>query len=239
MQPPPPSTTRPMPPAPITGIVDVHHDDGAVDMAAAARGGVVALVHKLTEGRDWIDPKAVERLSRARAAGLLVGVYHYGNATDPEQQADHFIAHASAHPDALWALDCENNGRSRFGTMRPEQAAAFVSHVHRCMGRWPVFYSFTSFLRGWGTLDTATRAVLSKCALWQAQYGEKPTKPANDAWSTIALWQYTNGADGPNNRGTYPRITPGFARAAQDRSAFDGTLDELRAWWTTCGRGLA
>jgi hypothetical protein len=53
---------------------------------------------------------------------------------------------------------------------------------------------------------------------------------------TIALWQYTNGADGPRDKTLYPRRTGGFAKTGQDRSAFFGTADELAAWWASAGR---
>jgi len=234
---PPSFTTRPMPP-PLTGIVDLHHDDGAYDLAAAARGGVVALIHKATEGGDFTDRAHVAAVTQARAAGLLVGLYHYGNATDPVTQADHFLRVTESHPDALLVLDCEDNSRSRFGTMTARGAASFAQRVHDVRGRWPVFYSFTSFMRSM-RFDDESRAVLARCPLWQAQYGERPAAPASSVWAKIDLWQYTNGADGPRDVARYPRTVPGFARAAQDRSAWFGTLDELAAWWRTCGRAAS
>lgn len=231
---PPPFTTRPIPAKPLTGIVDLHHDDGRYDIDACVRGGLVALISKATEGRDWTDRFHTDAMNRAGRAGILRGLYHYGNATDPVVQADHFLSKAAAFPDALMVLDCEDNGRSSFGTMRATGAAAFVARVHEKTGRWPVFYSFTSFMRGL-RMTPEEKGILGRCPLWQAQYGERPAKPAHDAWQRIDLWQYTNGTDGPGNLATYPRTTPGFARLAQDRSAFFGTAEELTAWWRTAG----
>lgn len=220
----------------LTGIIDLHHDDGAIDVPAMRRGGAVAIIHKVSEGRDWVDPDAQSVLKAARTAGMLTGAYHYANGTDPITQADHFLARAAlAAPEALLALDCEDNRRSRFGTMSALGAAAFVKRVHEKTGRWPVFYSFTSFIRGMA-FDTAARDVLSRCPLWQAQYGERPRAPASSVWKRIDLWQYTNGADGPADQRTFPRVTPGCARPAQDRSAFDGDEAALRAWWQSAGR---
>ncbi len=228
-------TTRPAPPKPITGIVDLHHDDGRYDLGEAAAHGLVALISKATEGGDWVDDHHVDAMNRASRVGLLRGIYHYGNATDPLKQADHFLSTVEAFDNALLILDCEDNGRSRFGTMRASGAAAFVARVHERTGRWPVFYSFTSFMRGL-TMTASERDILGRCPLWQAQYGERPSAPASSAWSKIDLWQYTNGADGPHDLSIYPRITQGFARQAQDRSAFFGSLAELTGWWRTAGR---
>ena len=61
--------------------------------------------------------------------------------------------------------------------------------------------------------------------------------PVSIAWARIALWQYTNGHDGPADQTTYTRRTAGCELdPCQDRSAFDGTEAELAAWWTTAGR---
>jgi lysozyme len=224
-----------MPVPPITGIVDIHNADGRRDLGVAARGGIVALIHKVTEGRDFIDRGVVRAMADAREAGLLTGLYHYANGTDPNTQADHFLRVVEPYPDALLVLDCEDNARSSFGTMTARGAAAFARRVFEVRKRWPVFYSFTSFIRAM-RFDDESRAVLARCPLWQAQYGERPAAPASSVWSKIDLWQYTNGADGPRDVARYPRTVPGFARPAQDRSAWFGTLDELRAWWASCGR---
>jgi lysozyme len=222
------------PPIITTGIVDVHADDGRVDLAAAARAGVVALIHKATEGRDFTDRAYAEAVPRARAAGLLVGLYHYANATDPVTQAEHFLRAADPHPDALLALDCEDNARSRFGTMNAQGAARFAQRVYDARGRWPLFYSFRSFIRAM-RFDDDARAVLARCPLWEAQYAERSVAPASPVWSKVDLWQYTNGNHGPRDQSRYPRVTPGFTRRRQDRSAFVGAVDALRGWWSSAG----
>jgi hypothetical protein len=48
--------------------------------------------------------------------------------------------------------------------------------------------------------------------------------------------KYTNGREGPDDQVLYPRTVAGFERPQQDRSAFNGTVDELAVWWRTCGR---
>ncbi len=228
------------PPAPgalTTGIVDIHHADGRYDLTAAKAGGIVALIHKATEGGDFVDKGYVRAAVEAKRAGMLFALYHFANGNDPTKQADHFLAHAKDHPEALLILDIEKNDRSTFGTMTLAQAVTFVERVHVVTGRWPVFYTYSSMLAGMmrGATD-AQRAVLARCPLWIAAYGPDPRKLRVPApWPTFAMHQYTNGSAGPVDRATYPRQVPGFARAAQDRSVFFGTPDDLAVWWKTAG----
>lgn len=222
-----------------TGIVDVHHHDGACDLEAFVAGGGVAMIHKATEGGTFVDPRFAATLPTLKPAGVMAGAYHFANATDPIKQAEHFLRTVEPFPGTLLALDCESNDRSKFGTMSFEQAAVFVKHVHERTGRWPVFYTYDSMLRsGMERASAEVRSVLGRCPLWLAKYGPAPKElPAKwGAWPDWSLWQYTSSLEnGPADQKAYPRGVPGFARKAQDRNVFRGTPDELAAWWKTAG----
>lgn len=223
----------------VTGIVDLHHHDGSYDLLAARERGMVAMIHKATQGKDWRDPKFEDAMRLAAEASLLRGAYHFAsNSSDGAVQADWFLDRVASvvgtvADDVLLALDWENNPDTESGVMSVENARRFVTRVREVTGRWPLLYSFTYFLRGKlpGRDD-----VLANCPLWQSQFGERPKAPASPTWREVALWQYTNGADGPRDQQRYPRKTPGFAREAQDRSAFRGNVEQLRAWWANAGR---
>lgn len=223
----------------ITGIVDIHHADRGYNLEAAKSGGLVALWHKATEGVTFKDPDFWQAMDRARSVGLLRGAYHFASGTsDPVDQAKEFldVVHALTAPtdDVLLALDLEGSLDDP-KTMTTENAARFVEYIQSVTGRWPVLYAGASKTRERHRRDPAALARLAECPLWLAQYGERPSNTIGP-WQRWSLWQYTNGADGPRDRTAYPRESPGFERLAQDRSAFDGTVDELRAWWMTCGR---
>lgn len=222
-----------------TGVVDVHHDDGSYDLDAVKAGGVAALWHKATEGCTYKDPAFWQAMDRARAVGLLRGAYHFASGTtDPVDQAEEFLATVGAlvqpTDDVLLALDLEG-GLDERETMTTADAARFVEHVRQRTGRWPVLYAGASKTRERHRRDPAALARLARCPLWLAQYGNEP-RQAIGPWPAWSLWQYTNGTDGPRDRAKFTRSTPGFTRQAQDRSAFRGTADELRAWWLGCGR---
>lgn len=227
-----------------TGIVDMHHADGSYDLDEVKAGGVAALWHKATEGVTYKDRGFWTAMDRAGKAGLLRGAYHFASGTsDAVAQADEFIAvvNALVQPtdDVLLALDLEG-GLDEPETMTTANAARFVERVRAVTGRWPVLYAGASKTRERFRRDPEALMRLRHCPLWLAQYGEMPTPGGiPDVWPDWTLWQYTNGKEGPHDRIAFPRKTPGFTREAQDRSAWRGTADELRAWWLSCGRDLA
>jgi len=233
-------TTTPVPETLTTGIVDIHNDDGAYNLDDFIAGGGVAFIHKITEGRDFVDKAHAKAVPAAQAKGLLIGLYHFANATDPVTQAEHFLTRAKAFPGALLILDCEKAPKgSKFGTMNAAQACAFVTRVFEITGRWPVFYTYESML--FSMMKNATpeqREVLGRCPLWLAKYGPKPKAlPASwGAWTDWFMWQYTSSVlNGPADKVKYPRGVPGWKRKSQDRSVFRGTVDELRAAWGSVG----
>lgn len=225
------------PPVLTTGIVDMHHADGRYDLAASRAGGVVALIHKATEGKDFRDKGFVAAMESAKANGVCRGAYHFAsNSTDGEVQADFFLDVVGDRAELL-VLDFETNPGSA-GTMTLANALRFVARVQSVTGRWPVFYGYLSMLRNVCARATPEQlAALALCPLWLAAYGPDPlTVKVPKAWGAWSMMQYTNGSDGPGDRARYPRTVPGFKRAAQDRSVFRGTPDELTLFWKTCGR---
>lgn len=234
-------TTRPAPPEALSFFTDAHHDDGAFDAEAVRSGGVLGLIHKATEGVTFRDPRFVAAMAQARAAGLLRGAYHFARGTsDAVAQADAFLHVVDTIPDGgdlLLCLDLEGALDSP-KTMATPDAVRFVERIHAVTGRWPLLYAGASKLRERARLDPGAITALARCRLWLAQYGERP-KLADipEAWPVgFDAWQYTNGADGPRDRVTFPRAIPGFARPAQDRSAFLGDEAGLRRWWAESGR---
>lgn len=234
-------------PAPLpiltTGIVDVHGPDGACDIDAFKAGGGVAFIHKATEGRDFVDKAVARVVPTLKPAGLLAGVYHFANATDPEVQAEHFLRTVEPFGEAaLHILDRETNDSS-FGTMSLAQSAVWVKYVRHRTGRWPVFYTYEHILhRDMNAADAETRATLGRCPLWIAKYGPPPkAMPAAwGAWNDWSLWQYSSSTDnGPADQVRYPRGVPGFKRRSQDRNVFRGSVEDLTLWWKLCGRELA
>src|SRR5213594_4839734 len=129
-----------------------HYDMMRPDFAAMKREGIIGVIHEASYPRLERDAKYLDRQMGALQAGLLWGAYHYGNASDPVRQADHFLsvvsgAWAEANPairpsvGVLLVLDFEKNGHYPGGTMRADQAVAFVQRIHDRTGKYPGIYS--------------------------------------------------------------------------------------------------
>ena len=83
---------------------------------------------KATEGTTFVNSKMIAQAAHARAAGVVVGFYHFMRPGDMKAQARHFVEKcASAEGDPLFA-DWEVNGISG------AQKDAFLAEVRRLRG---------------------------------------------------------------------------------------------------------
>jgi len=204
-------------PGPLNVVVDLSHHNADPGFARAQAAGILGVIHKATQGLAFTDPTYALRQPAALAAGLLWGAYHFGTGSDGVQQAAHFLDVVQPGSDTLLVLDFEANGQGPSMTL--EEARAFVTHVHDETGRWPGLYS-GHYVKD--LLGTSTDPVLANCWFWLAQYGPTAVVPLN--WTTWTMWQYTDGAMGPE-----PHTVDGVGRC--DRDKFNGTLSDLRALW--------
>jgi lysozyme len=114
-------------------------------------------------------------------------------------------------------LDFEQNPGGP--SMSLDDARAFVTHVNEVTGRFPGFYS-GSYIKQ--LLGSAKDPVLAQCWLWLAEYGSTAVVPPN--WPTWTMWQYTDGAVGPE-----PHQVAGIGHC--DRDKFNGSEAQLQKLW--------
>jgi lysozyme len=201
----------------LNAVVDLSHFNGEVDLEAARRDGILGIIHKATQGIAFVDPFYAINRPKARAVGLYWGAYHSGTGGDGIAQALHFLETAQCAEQDLLVLDLEHDRQGR--SMSLLEARAFVTHLQSTTGRWPGLYA-GYYLKE--LLGVDPDPVLGQCWLWLAQYGPTPVIPA--AWRTWTLWQYTNGALGPE-----PHQVKGIGRC--DRNWFQGDPGGLRSFW--------
>ena len=198
-------------------IIDLSHHNGDVDLQKAKAGGIAGIIHKATQGLTYVDPMFAANRKKAADAGLLFGAYHFGTGADGAQQADFFLKTVQPAASDLLVLDFEENTGG--ATMTLDQARAFVTRVQTATNRWPGLYGGHYLKQSLGAEDDP---VLSNCWLWLSQYGPNAVIP--DAWDEWTLWQYTDGAVGPN-----PQPVDGVGVC--DRNTYNGTLAELMDFW--------
>ena len=203
----------------INSVVDVSHFQTNIDFPSVKQAGILAMIHKATQGTTYGDPSyAVNRIA-ANKVGLLWGAYHFGTAQDVPTQVNHFLHAAAADANTLLVLDWEENTIASQGTMSLDQAKQFVQMVQAKTGRFPVLYGGSLIKQSVGTNGDA---VLSQCPLWLAQYTSAPSLPSG--WPKYAIWQYTDGINGPQ-----PHSVNGIGNC--DRDVFAGSEAELRDFW--------
>lgn len=203
----------------LNAVIDLSHHNNVSSFQMVKDAGVLGVIHKATEGLGFVDSKFDGRRTRAKAAGLFWGAYHFGVRGNVQGQVDHFLDIAQPEATDLIVLDFEPNPRE--GTMTLAEAESFVTKIHDLTGRFPGLYSGQAFLRA--QLGTRTTTVLKNCFLWIARYSSQlPQLPP--AFPAFTLWQYTDGNNGPQ-----PHQVAGVGRC--DRDKFNGDEEGLRRLW--------
>ena len=203
----------------INTIIDLYHGN-SVDLKAAKAGGILAVIHKATEGASVVDSQYLARRDAAKALGLLWGGYHFSSGSSVADQVRNFLTHALPANEELIALDWEPS--SEGPNMTLDQAHHFVQMIKDETGRWPMLYG-GSLLRE--SLGQQSDSILSNCPLWYCRLAPAPIGIPTQVWPSYTLWQYTDGNSGPQ-----PHSTPG-ADANLDRNIFQGTAQDLLTAW--------
>lgn len=204
-----------------------HHNDGPnggpIDFDRIASFGIRGIIHKATQGTAMVDKMYGTRTPAILRANLLAGAYHFGDSSDPDEQADHFLQVVNPGDNTLVALDFEPNGSN---TMTLDGARKFLHAIEKSLGRKAVLYSGNLIKE---TLGGGTDKYLSAHRLWLAQYGPVPKVPP--AWDAPWLWQFSG--DGVNNHGIkIPGVNA--SQASQlDMNSYDGDDDTLASEWAS------
>jgi lysozyme len=212
-----------------------HYDLMRPDFVAMKSEGILGVIHEASYPRLERDAYYQGRQAAAARAGLLWGAYHFGDATDPVRQADHFLrvvgSSLSLSPNGvLLVLDFEKNGHYPGGTMRVDQAVAFVERIRERTGKYPGVYMSEYRIRqmlGNSSVSAAHKRIMTNCWLWVANYHFEPrnTWP----WSRWALWQYTGDGKCDLPRFTHPKSVANIKKA--ERNIFSGSDAGLIAFW--------
>lgn len=174
--------------------LDVSHHQAPLDWLDLRRQGIRFAYFKASEGADWKDPRYREYEEAARAAGVLVGAYHFFTfCADPEAQALHFLAILDLRPgDMPPMVDVEKAGNC---LAEPDPAALrenlgrFRAVLVRATGREPILY-MTDWFR-WKYLRIAPAGA----RLWIRNLFWKPS--GGIPWS---IWQYATNRPGGSSR---------------------------------------
>ncbi|MGN8227413.1 glycoside hydrolase family 25 protein [Paenibacillus polymyxa] len=197
--------------------IDVSRYQGNIDWKVVKADGISFAFIKASQGQRYVDPTFITNAKGARAAGVLLGAYHFVDATSVEAakaEARHFaevleqIGGAKAL-DLPAVMDYENNPGNLSKTLISAVALAFLLELERLTGRKPIIYTGNAFAANFN-------ASLGGYKLWIARYSDTRVPSDTATWKRWDIWQYS---DSGKIKGIAGNV---------DLNEFDGTADELR-----------
>ncbi|MNW32456.1 Lysozyme M1 precursor [compost metagenome] len=208
--------------------IDVSHHQGDINFKKVAADSISFVFIKATQGKSFRSKTFLKFVKDAKAAGLMIGAYHYIDdaAITPDLARKEAANFVSAIKDAGGAstfdlppvMDYESNKSGLSKTAVTAVAKAFLQEVERLTGVRPIVYTYPSFIGNF--------SGLSGYPLWIARYHATKVPPDASGWSRWDFWQYSDGQYG----GTLPsgtRKVSGIAGPV-DLNEYNGTVDELR-----------
>ncbi|MFC3802789.1 GH25 family lysozyme [Cohnella sp. GCM10012308] len=208
--------------------IDVSHHNGKVDWPKVAADGISFAFLKASQGQLYRDPTFADHIKAARAAGIMVGAYHFVDAKSvlaAQLEAANFAESIAAAGgvqllDLPPVMDYENNPGGLSQAKINEVAMAFLAELERLTGRRPMVYTGNSFGFNFGP-------QLSAYPLWIARYSASTPPDNNQAWREWTIWQYSDGSAG-GVRANGSRKVAGLPGAV-DLNVYAGTGEQLRA----------
>lgn len=170
-------------------IIDISHHQGEIDFKKVKKT-IDCVIMKATQGLSFIDHKFQENRTKARAEGILVGVYHFADGNDAIKEATHFLKTVGKMlPGEFLVLDYEIH------LSNPDLwCSTFLNFVFKETGLKPLIYINSSTANGFSWSKT----IKGGYGLWIANYGANDGKmgkvPTIGKFPMYVLWQYTSRA---------------------------------------------
>lgn len=173
---------------------------------------------KLTQGTDYLNPKADAQIKNAKANGLFIGGYFYANhgnsVSRARSEAKYAVAKAKAFgiPEGSYLADDfeQGSGNSVSGGVQANTDAILAAMQEiKSAGYQPLIYSGAFVLRNHMSI---TRLVKSfGTCLWVASYKVSGRQDYADfnyfpSMDGVAIWQFTNNYKGYNVDGNIALI---------------------------------
>lgn len=174
------------------------------DMAAYHKAGASFAIVKLTEGLDYINPKAAKQVASSRANHLYTHAYHFArfgsSVSQAKKEAAFFIKEAKeqdiSQKRMLW-LDWESGSGNVVTGEKSSNTAAILAFMDavKAAGWRPGLYSGASLMRT--AIDTKQIIKKYGTCLWVASYPTMaPVSTADFGYfpsmDGVATWQFTS-----------------------------------------------
>jgi len=192
--------------------IDISHWQGSPDFGKVKAAGVIAMIHKATEGISYVDPNRSRNYVNATKAGIRCCTYHWLSPGSAKAQIAHYLATVDPVPGERMVIDYEEEGCTLADLKSAVQALLDDSRDLQV-----TIYSGHLLKQQLGSTRDAFLA--DHTDLWLAQYTTgTPSWPSN-TYPHWTLWQYSE-------RG----LVDGITGSAVDLDRFNGPDDALLKW---------
>jgi lysozyme len=200
----------------VVKCIDISHWQNFPNFTEVRAAGVIAMIHKATEGSSYVDPNRAKNISNAIKAGIKCCTYHWIKPGNASNQMDFYLKTIDPVPGERVVIDYEEDGCSL-----DDLHEAVQTLLDDPRGLQITVYSGHLLKE---QLSSHDELLAKNTDLWLAQYTSGTPTWSTETYSHWALWQYSesgtvNGIDG----------------SLVDLNRFDGTDDELLAWISPAG----
>ena len=165
--------------------IDISDYQADIDLGTVDADFVIV---KATEGRTYVSPSFEKQYAAAKAAGRLLGIYHFAAVNEPEVEADFFLDTVGDRVgEAVLVLDWE-----RAPLDDVDWCARWLQRVESRTGVRSMLYMSESVANG------ARWQAVGACPLWVAAY-RTDDQSANYDMSKIGSAPVVNAAAWPNS----------------------------------------
>jgi GH25 family lysozyme M1 (1,4-beta-N-acetylmuramidase) len=176
----------------------------STDLAVYHKAGASFAIVKLTEGTDYVNPKADAQVKSSRANHLYTHAYHFArfgsSISQAKKEAAYFIKQAKkediSQKRMLW-LDWESGSGNTVTGPKADNTAAILAFMDaiKSAGWRPGLYSGASLMRS--AIDTAQVVKKYGTCLWVASYPTMSAVSTADfsyfpSMGGVAIWQFTS-----------------------------------------------
>lgn len=202
-------------------------------------GAKFALV-KLTQGTDYLNPKATAQIKSAKANGLLVGGYFYANHSNSvsraREEAKFAVAKAKAFGVPLGSYLADDfeqgdgNDVYKNGASANTDAVLAAMQVIKDAGYKPLVYAGAAIMRN---LLSISRIVKSfGTCLWVASYKVSGRQDYADfnyfpSMDGVAIWQFTDNYKGYSVDGNITLIDLKISSGSSQSKSTNKTVESL------------
>ena len=198
-----------------------HHQGSGIDFELVRESGVVAMIHKASEGTSMVDDMRASNIIAASKENIVCCTYHWiSPGSDPVEQMKHYLNTVQPVRGERLVIDYEQEGCT-IGQLK--EAVQYLMDQKRDF-QITVYSGHLLKEQIGGARD---EFLAKNTDLWLAQYNDDPDEITwpDETYATWTLWQYSE-------TGKIPGIKDEYV----DLNQFNGSDTELVRWMAPRGR---